>query len=138
MADAPRQYWIDEWSKVAADRFKTVDFAKIESRIYSWQTRQMKSHAFFSMKYRKAFTPVRLKPMFTKQHYEAVAKLLSSQKDDARSSAMTAAERTEQLNTLNETTMRFMNLFKRDNPKFKDLIFIGECDAGVSTEPRKE
>lgn len=133
-----------------------IDFAKIEARLLAAMSSSRilfhprgtgKSFAHSMMYGTKTgrwgsgnsfYLSPRSKPMFTKQHYEAVATLLSGMREFIREGGAPLDVRAEQMQIVNEMTVRFSAMFKRDSKKFKDLLFIGACDAGTSTEPRKE
>jgi hypothetical protein len=92
--------WIDE--------FAGMDFAKFEAQVLAMQEP---------------------KPMFSKQHYESVAQMLNRQRRTIRANGMiTDADRQIELRALNDVVMGFVAMFKKDQAKFRELLFIGACD----------
>ena len=75
--------------------------------------------------------------MFTKQHYVAVANLLRQHRAQLLANPTSAIEQAR-IDEHNDVVMRFVGLFKADNPKFKDLVFIGEACADVASNARQE
>lgn len=74
-------------------------------------------------------------PMFTKQHYEQVAGMLNAQRRRIRSNGLiTDSDRQIELRALNDVVMGFVSVFKKDQPKFRELQFIGACDNDAPTD----
>jgi hypothetical protein len=73
--------------------------------------------------------------MFSQQHYEALAKVLRETRQEITSAlpklkfsmGAGAAERETEIKheAVNEFQFRLQALLKKDNPKFKELLFIG-------------
>jgi len=56
---------------------------------------------------------------FTRQHYEAIAKLISDIKKEQRTS--------EASHTLSEVAKGLCDIFQRDNPRFDKGFFLAKC-----------
>lgn len=70
--------------------------------------------------------------MFTQQHYETLAKVfrdarrkLTADLDPNTSHGQTAMEYQCRQEGISEVQVHLMNALKQDNPKFKELLFIG-------------
>jgi len=65
--------------------------------------------------------------MFTQQHYEALAKLLKETRQHFTTQDAIAQPLKHQIEeaAIGEFQLRLQSLLKRDNPKFKELLFIG-------------
>lgn len=76
-------------------------------------------------------------PMFTQKHYVAIANLIHArrvavsanpiQPMDASMSYAWKQNAQVQIDAINEITTDLVKLFKADNPKFRDLIFVEAC-----------
>lgn len=67
--------------------------------------------------------------MFSQQHYKALAKVLketrqqiSAEKDNDQDALI---QHNAKMEAIGEFQLRLMELLKRDNKKFKELLFIG-------------
>jgi hypothetical protein len=69
-------------------------------------------------------------PMFTQQHYIAVAAIIKAEREKLSDDFPESAAKHEQINQLQ---LAFIRKFEADNPKFNKLIFIGAC--GEQPEP---
>lgn len=65
-------------------------------------------------------------PMFTQQHYIAVAALVKGARIDARAHPA-GPERDARMGQISQMQLAFIKKFEADNPKFNKLIFIGAC-----------
>lgn len=67
--------------------------------------------------------------MFSQQHYEALAKVLKETRAEQTAQHSSGEISTEQYLQQQEAVgalqLRLHTLFKKDNPKFKELLFIG-------------
>jgi hypothetical protein len=85
-------------------------------------------------------------PTFTQKHYVAIAKLIHARRMtvkavpavpmDASMSYQHKLDTQVRIEEVNEITNDLVKLFKADNPKFRDLIFVEACcqdmrDAGA-------
>jgi hypothetical protein len=64
--------------------------------------------------------------MFTQSHYVKIADVIRS----ARTSHQGTDVLIKQL-AINELTLKLCEMFKRDNPKFNQLIFIEACNGDL-------
>jgi hypothetical protein len=69
--------------------------------------------------------------MFTQQHYEKIADLMHSERVKLRRLHGPKYTETPELLALNDMTMGFVAMFNKDNPKFRELIFIGRCNRDL-------
>ena len=76
-------------------------------------------------------------PSFTTKHYDAVARVQYEARKAAMSSDpvsrisdnnLTLNARLEQIN---EITLSLCKMFERDNPKFKQMMFIAACNRDL-------
>lgn len=63
--------------------------------------------------------------MFSQQHYEALAKLFREERLSMTASNMPEAIREQRELALGNFQLRLQMFLKKDNPKFKELLFIG-------------
>lgn len=82
--------------------------------------------------------------MFTQSHYVKVADVIrrartSQQGEHVRVDPMVAMDHSainvvvsqQRQIAINELTLKLCEMFKRDNPKFNDLIFIEACNGDL-------
>lgn len=76
--------------------------------------------------------------MFSQQHYEALAKVLKETRAEQTAQYSVGEINTEQYlqqqEAIGALQLRLHTLFKKDNPKFKELLFIG---AASEHAPKK-
>lgn len=67
--------------------------------------------------------------MFTQQHYEKLAEILRDTRRDISSGAnsQSVSQIHDKMEGIGQFQLRLMAALKKDNPKFKDLIFIGSA-----------
>lgn len=70
--------------------------------------------------------------MFTQQHYEKTADLINSKRLEIRARLGRDYLTSLEITTLNDLTMGFVAMFRKDNPKFKELIFIERCNRDLN------
>jgi len=76
--------------------------------------------------------------MYTQKHYESMADLIHK-----RRLAITAApqatfgaadEKAVRIDAMNQMVIDMVEMFKRDNPKFRELIFIARCNRDLTDQ----
>lgn len=77
--------------------------------------------------------------MFTQQHYEALAKVLRETrlKLSGGHNSATVEQIHDKLTGVGEFQLALQALLKKDNPKFKELLFIGEASEHAPTKTAK-
>ena len=80
-------------------------------------------------------------PMFTQKHYVAIARVIHARRVAIKAdpgapmdSSMAWAHQTataQELETINDLVVDLVKLFEQDNPKFRSLIFIEECNKDL-------
>jgi hypothetical protein len=68
-------------------------------------------------------------PMFTQKHYVAIASLIHQRRLAIKTQQEPdyPNEQSAGIDAVNEITNDLVKLFKADNPKFRDLIFVEAC-----------
>jgi hypothetical protein len=72
--------------------------------------------------------------MFSLQHYVNIARVIHAERIKVKAGtnvsgiAPDAEEIRCQLDAINAVTIALIKLFKEDNPKFRDLLFIAACN----------
>jgi hypothetical protein len=81
--------------------------------------------------------------MFSQQHYEALAKLLKEERQKITANTKTAFAAPPALvnaikhEAIGEFQLRLQEFLKKDNPKFKELLFIGAASEHAPEKTRR-
>jgi hypothetical protein len=76
--------------------------------------------------------------MFTQQHYEALAKVLKETRIRISQTQTGSVSSIHDMQLgVNEVQLTLMQMLKLDNPKFRELIFIGAASEHAPDPKRK-
>ena len=77
--------------------------------------------------------------VFTQKHYESLAKTIREQRDGVQSDlGLSSDERANLLAGISMVTIGLVELFRKDNPRFKDLVFIGVAHGDLAQAASQE
>lgn len=71
-------------------------------------------------------------PMFTQQHYEAIADVIHKRREKIKQREYAVNIADHEIRAIADLTKDLMDLFQKDNPKFNALKFIGAASKDLA------